>query len=504
MTLAADGNLRTTPGGVHTRPTGHSAVLAAAVDLVTEHLGAAPALRSAGWTREDAARLIGHLGRHTIPGSRTRDFSRAFVTKADGSKAPRAYRVDSAGLAGCQYAMLTHKQRAAVIVMDVDTPGRPGESLDALATVTRRSLEQLAARGAGPAWIGVNPSSGKSQAIWLIDPVYRADGHNSSSNWKLLEQTMRELEIALRGDVHFSHGWSRWPLYTGPDALAYRWHAQHRRVDRLGTLIQEVRAMTGRTKPAPATKPAERQFSSGWERIAAAQAAADEARMIAALDEGLPSAADAAADLIDGVRVRWSAPGRAARDETAFRHALAVAHRLRAEGKPMKDNLIMDAYIRAYKVAQAVGGDGREEAMPPVRDLMTMARRVRGYVVSGKASASKGQCSTQRQTSAGRKALATMGRRGGKNSAARKWANPEQPTAQKVLSALTEANEDRALEGMALESEIKAFMLRRKKELRQLPSTKEIAAEFGVSVARVKQIRKALGMQAPRGRPKKG
>lgn len=480
MTLAADGNLRTTPGGVHTRPTGHSAALAAAVDLVTEQLGAAPALRSAGWTREDAAHLIGHLGRHTIPGSRGRDFSRAFVTKKDGSKAPRAYRVDSAGLAGCQYAMLTHRQRAAVIVMDVDTPGRPGESLDALATVTRRSLEQLAARGAGPAWIGVNPSSGKSQAIWLIDPVYRADGH-SSSNWKLLEQTMRELEIALRGDVHFSHGWSRWPLYTGPDALAYRWHAQHRRIDRLGTLIQEVRAMTGRTKPAPATKPAERQFSSGWERIAAAQAAADEARMIAALDEGLPSAADAAADLIDGVRVRWSAPGRAARDETAFRHALATAHRLRTEGKPMKDTLIIDAYERAYKVAQAVGGDGREEAMPPARDRLTMARRVRGYVVSGKTSASKGQCSTQRQTSAGRKALATMGRRGGKNSAARKWANPEQPIAQAALQPLKKANQKRKAAGNATRARVLAVATQSIAETGRVPSGAEIGRDLGIT-----------------------
>ena len=71
----------------------------------------------------------------------------------------------------------------------------------------------------------------------------------------------------------------------------------------------------------------------------------------------------------------WSAPGRAARDETAFRHALATAHRLRTEDKPMKDTLIIDAYERAYKVAQAVGGDGREEDMPPVRDRLGMACR---------------------------------------------------------------------------------------------------------------------------------
>ncbi|MCK7662591.1 hypothetical protein M0E87_02780 [Corynebacterium sp. CCM 9185] len=265
-------------------------------------------------------------------------------------------------------------------------------------------------------------------------------------------------------------------------------------------LIQEVRAMTGRTKPAPATKLAKTQFSSGWERIAAAQAAADEARMIAALDEGLPSAADAAADLIDGVRVRWSAPGRAARDETAFRHALATAHRLRTEGKPMKDTLIIDAYERAYKVAQAVGGDGREEAMPPVRDRLTMARRVRGYVVSGKTSASKGQCSTQRQTSAGRKALATMGRRGGKNSAARKWADPEQPIAQAALQPLKKANQKRVLEAQGERLTIAGWFLTTYAEVGAWPTIADAMSEYNVSRPTVKRALKAANITLPRGR----
>ncbi|WP_255549192.1 hypothetical protein [Corynebacterium sp. TAE3-ERU30] len=65
--------------------------------------------------------------------------------------------------------------------------------------------------------------------------------------------------------------------------------------------------------------------------------------MLEELDRELLSADDAASDLIDGVRVRWMAPGRAARDETAFRHALAEGDRLHGAGHPMKDTLLIDA-----------------------------------------------------------------------------------------------------------------------------------------------------------------
>lgn len=88
-------------------------------------------------------------------------------------------------------------------------------------------------------------------------------------------------------------------------------------------------------------------------------------------------------DVIDGVKVLWIAPGRSARDETAFRHALATGHRLRAAGERLKDATIINAYERAYTVAQAVGADGREPDMPRMEDRLTMARRVRGYVTSG-------------------------------------------------------------------------------------------------------------------------
>lgn len=89
-------------------------------------------------------------------------------------------------------------------------------------------------------------------------------------------------------------------------------------------------------------------------------------------------------DLIDGVVVRWINPGRAARDEIAFRHALKTAHRLRAAGERMTDAAIIDAYERAYKIDQRESADGRTPEMPPMRDRQTMARRVRGYVTQGK------------------------------------------------------------------------------------------------------------------------
>ncbi|MEZ2121937.1 hypothetical protein [Corynebacterium sp. CCM 9203] len=130
---------------------------------------------------------------------------------------------------------------------------------------------------------------------------------------------------------------------------------------------------------------------------------------------------------------------------------------------------------------------------------MTMACRVRGYVVSGKTSASKGQFSTQRQTSAGRKALATMGRRGAETTNKRRWADRSRPDAQAALQPLKKANQKRQWKGGALEGQVRTMILQWRVDLDRDPSTKEIAAEFGVRERRVRQIRQTLGMQARRG-----
>src|SRR5699024_10227930 len=136
---------------------------------------------------------------------------------------------------------------------------------------------------------------------------------------------------------------------------------------------------------------------------------------------------------------------RAARDETAFRHALATAHCLKAQGEPLKDAKTIDAYERAYNIAQADGPDHREPDLPPMRDRLTMARRVRGYVIQGITNPNTNGKTRSNQTSSGRKALATMGRRGGKQ-AARRWQDPAHKEYQEAArKPLAEANQRREM-----------------------------------------------------------
>ncbi|MDN5895136.1 MAG: replication initiation protein, partial [Nocardioides sp.] len=366
--------LTTSPTAPERSPERRSA-LAEASRLLVETLGATPTtLQSCGATDTDRAHLTGHLGRHALQGCPTRDFKKAWRTTTDGASVPKMYRVGHPSLSRMQYVALTHKQYAAVIVVDVDRYGTDGGGVDNIHPEAYRTIARLAGVGAGPAWIGVNPANGKAQLIWLIDPVH-ADGSGESANMRLLKATAATLGTALGGDPAFAHNLSRSPLYTGADPTAYRWHCQHHLVARLSILIEEVRAMTGDTSPQAART--QQKYTSGRELLEAVKARRSEAEafkaMAADLDGDLPSATAMDTDRIDGVKVLWITEGRAARDETAFRHALAEAHRLRAAGKRMSDAAIIDAYERAYGIAQAIGADGRTEDIPPMRDRQTMA-----------------------------------------------------------------------------------------------------------------------------------
>ena len=126
-----------------------------------------------------------------------------------------------------------------------------------------------------PAWIGVNPTNGKCQLIWLIDPVY-ADSRADSANIRLMKVVTTMLGEHLGGDAAFAHRLSRSPFYGGDDPTAYRWHVQHHRVDRLSHLRDELRTMTG--QPAPQTTPAAQNFSSGRELIDAVVARREQAQ----------------------------------------------------------------------------------------------------------------------------------------------------------------------------------------------------------------------------------
>ena len=79
------------------------------------------------------------------------------------------------------------------------------------------------------------------------------------------------------------------------------------------------------------------QFSSGRELIMAVKARREEAERFKALSKDVEAELAGQLDqydpeLIQGVRVLWIREGRAARDETAFRHALKTGHRLRQAG----------------------------------------------------------------------------------------------------------------------------------------------------------------------------
>ena len=441
----------------------------------TEHLV------SNGWTDVQAAALLDHLGREAFHASLDRDFSKAWrKDPTTGESTPRFYTVGSPGLARCQYAVMTHPQRSAVLIIDIDKPSHtPGGTVEALHPETHAALTALHQRELSPAWIGINPLNGKAHVLWMIDPVYAAKGH-TSPNTRLLNVATAELNALLGGDRAFAHQFSRWPLHRSNDPTAYHWHCQHSQIIRLADLIDEVRTMNPQNARQQARKP--EQYASGRERIDAAQAARKAAQTLKELEAELPTTAElapAASGIIDGVRVIWINQHRAARDETAFRHALATAHRLRAQSQPLKDAKIIDAYERAYNVAQAVGADYREPDLPPMRDRLTMARRIRGYVIQGITNPNTSGKASSNQTSSGRKALATMGRRGGQQ-AAKRWHDPAyqdyQEAARKPLEA---ANYRRKIKGQTTRARIQVFVGDFYTQLGRLPTRKEIAAEIG-------------------------
>lgn len=442
-----------------------------------------------------------HLGRDVLHGSVTRDFKKAYRRNADGTNSPRMYRFETDVLGRCEYAMLTTKQYAAVLVVDVDQVGTAGGDPADLNPYVRDVVRSLITHSVGPAWVGINPTNGKAQFIWLIDPVY-ADHEGKSAQMKLLAATTRVLGELLDHDPHFAHRFSRNPFYTGKAPTAYRWYRQHNRVMRLGDLIKQVRDMAGQDQFNPAPR---QQFSSGRELINAVKTRREEAQAFKALAQDVDAEIAGGLDqydpeLIDGVRVLWIAQGTAARDETAFRHALKTGHRLRQQGQRLTDAAIIDAYEHAYNVAHTHGGAGRDNEMPPMRDRQTMARRVRGYVTQSKSEAYSCSSAPGKATSSERKALATMGRRGGKKSAERWKTDPEGKYAQEQREALAAANKRRSVQGQSTRGRVLSIYAQTLFDTGSAPTARQIAEEIGCersTVARHISALKKAGLIQP-------
>lgn len=215
-------------------------------------------------------------------------------------------------------------------------------------------------------------------------------------------------------------------------------------------------------------------MSSGRARIDAARAAT-------AAHASAPSTVPS--DLVDGIRVYWSEPGIAMRDETAFRHALRTGYELKNQGKRLTDRAIIDAYLTAYQTAQEIGAGLRPSEIPSVRDLATMARRVRSYVYAGKSA--EPEAMQVAQSSAGRKALSTMGRRGGQKAAERWKTEPEGAYAKRERAKLAAANKRRKAVGSASRARVLAVVTGTYAELGRMPTRREIMDETGLSRATV-------------------
>ncbi|WP_347285516.1 ArsR family transcriptional regulator, partial [Corynebacterium stationis] len=200
-------------------------------------------------------------------------------------------------------------------------------------------------------------------------------------------------------------------------------------------------------------------------------------------------------ELIDGVRVRWISQGVAARDETAFSHALKIGHRLRKAGQRLTDAAIIDAYEHAYNVAQQQGSAGRDSEMPPMRDRQTMARRVRGYVTQSKTNTSLSSNASGRATSSERKALATMGRKGGQKAAQRWKTDPEGQYAQNQLQKLKKTHRKKRVEGQTTRAKIQALIGEAYVQTGEVLTRKQIVDETGLSRATVTRHLAALREQ---------
>lgn len=433
----------------------------------------------------DRDKLLEHLGRKAIHGAKSRDFSHAYFRNKEKKIRPRLYRIGTGELEMCEYGRLTDKQYASVMVIDVDREGTPGGLPVNLAADVRRTTRELVARNIGPAWVGINPDNGRAQFLWLIDPVY-ADKRLDSPAMRLLKRVTDELGELLGHDSNFSHGFSRSPFYTGDSPHAYRWYPQHYRIIRLGDLVKQVRDLAGKEQYNPSPR---QRFNSGTDLITWARNKREQAQAFRALADSVESELTEELEafdkeLIEGVRIR-RVNGVAARDETAFRHTLKVGHRLRKQNKRLTDEALIDAYEHAYNVAQKHGGDDRESEMPPLRDRLTMARRVRAYVTRNKgplyASADAPESATTRE----RKALATMGRRGGQKAAQRWKTEPDGEYAQNQRRTLEKTHRKKRVEGQTTRARIQALIGEAYVQTGEVLTRKQIMEETGLSRATV-------------------
>ena len=135
-----------------------------------------------------------------------------------------------------------------------------------------------------------------------------------------------------------------------------------------------------------------------------------------------------------------------------------------------------------------------------MRDRQTMARRVRGYVTQSKSEAYSCSSAPGKATSSERKALATMGRRGGKKSAERWKTDPEGKYAQEQREDLSNANKRRSAGARSQAYKIAVYFDDAFSQTGSYPTVADAAAEFTVSGRTVQRALLKAGIVLPTGR----
>lgn len=490
-------------------------------------------LTDSPWSTWDALAFLAQFGRKKIHASPDRDFAKSSIrhlcktcrertshlkkrrhlesctTSGCGATIPRLYPRDRLG--DKQYINLFHKKRRAFLSVDIDSHGRPGGGVTSLAPGILDLLNTMAADGRSPNWIGINPAKGTAQVIWYLDPVY-SDGDPAKPNrpLKFLTALQGDFNAMFSGDRAFAHSFMRNPLYIGEDPDAYVWHCYHHEQHHMRDLAKEVLKMTGHTSTGIHRNPIQAPDKTGWEVIEQAKANRKKAEFWRSYAQELDGMSVDELEAIDprldqGVRVIYSQtePGRVLRDETAFRYALKTGYRLRKNGHRLSDNPIIDAYMHAYDIALGHDKTGRAPERPPHRDLVTLAKRIRGYVSNNSTNTSRGHgydTTGTRVTPQERSVLRTFGRRGGTTSAERKWANKDSELAQNALKPLAQANKKRQASSRADKFEIAAYYAKQYAESGDYPTVSEGMEEFGTSKSTVLRALKNAGIELPKGR----
>src|SRR5699024_9442860 len=108
----------------------------------------------------DREKLLSHLGRQAVHGSVGRKYNSAYRLVVDeetrqNRSVPNRYLVDTDKHGRCAYDMLTRKQYASVMVIDVDQKGEAGGHPDNLNPSVKGVIWALVQHGIGPAWAGI-------------------------------------------------------------------------------------------------------------------------------------------------------------------------------------------------------------------------------------------------------------------------------------------------------------------------------------------------------------